>query len=284
MLFGISTHLFLHDRLTREHLAAVAAAGFEAVEVFCVRPHFDYHARASLIQLGEWLRDTGLTLNSLHAPMAATFAGGQWRDPYSTATADEARRLDAVREVEAALRVADVIPYGSLVMHLGTPTEYAGPGDNTRDAARRSVEALTPVAAAVGVRLALEVIPNALSGAGPLVHLIEDEIEAPGAGICLDIGHAHLMGDAADAVETCSGHIVTTHLHDNRKKTDDHLVPYSGTIDWESALMAFQKVGYDGAWMFELAISREPQVPLAAAAKARQRFEESLRFGDDMLV
>jgi sugar phosphate isomerase/epimerase len=115
------------------------------------------------------------------------------------------------------------------------------------------------------------------------VHLIEDELETAGAGICLDIGHAHLMGDATDAIEACSGHIVTTHLHDNRKKADDHLVPYAGSIDWASALLAFQKVGYDGAWMFELAISREPQVSLQQAVKARRRFEELLRIGDEMI-
>jgi sugar phosphate isomerase/epimerase len=277
--FGISTHLFLHDRLSREHLAAVAAMGFEAVEVFCVRPHFDYHDRQAAATLGEWLQDTGLALNSLHAPICASFTNGTWGEGHSTAIADEAKRAVTVKEIEAAIRVAEVVPYRTLVVHLGTPTEYAAPGDNSRDAARRTIEALTPTAAGAGVRLALEVIPNALSGAAPLVHFVEEVLESP-AGICLDIGHAHLMGDAAEAVETCSGHIITTHLHDNHRKADDHLVPGSGTIDWAASLLAFQKVGYDGAWMFELAISREPQVSLAGAVRARKRFEELLSAGD----
>lgn len=280
MRFGISTHLFLHDRLSRDHLAAVAAMGFEAVEVFCVRPHFDYHDRQAIATLGEWLRDTGLVLNSLHAPISATFTNGRWGDGYSTAIADEAKRAVTVQEIEASLRVADVVPYRNLVVHLGTPTEYAPPGDNSRDAARRTVEALSPTAEQTGVRLALEVIPNALSDAAPLAHFVEEVIDVP-AGICMDIGHAHLMGDAAEAVETCSGHIVTTHLHDNHGKSDDHLVPGSGTIDWAASLLAFQKVGYDGAWMFELAISREPSVSLAGAVKARKRFEELLSIGSE---
>ena len=41
--FGVSTHLFHEQRLTREHLVHVAAHGFEAVELFATRSHFDYH-------------------------------------------------------------------------------------------------------------------------------------------------------------------------------------------------------------------------------------------------
>jgi sugar phosphate isomerase/epimerase len=134
----------------------------------------------------------------------------------------------------------------------------------------------------VGVRLALEVIPNEISRAGSLVSLIEDQIDADGAGICLDTGHAHIIGDATEAIEACSGHIVTTHLHDNRKRSDDHLVPYDGTIDWDAALLAFQKVGYDGAFIFELAISRDPGASLEHAARARARFETLLKTGDGM--
>ena len=75
----------------------------------------------------------------------------------------------------------------------------------------------------------------------------------PDVGICMDVGHARMMGDVVDAIETCSGHIVTTHLHDNRGRSDDHLVPGEGVIDWDATLLALQKIGYDGVWMFELA-------------------------------
>ena len=74
----------------------------------------------------------------------------------------------------------------------------------------------------------------------------------------------------------CSGHIVTTHVHDNNGQRDDHLVPGHGTIDWEGVMMAFQKVGYDGAWIFELA----PAARLARRARTgrgvRTRLERLL--------
>ena len=133
------------------------------------------------------------------------------------------------------------------------------------------------------MRLAIEVIPNELSTPSALVDVIESDIDARGLGICMDVGHARMMGDVVDAIETCSGHVITTHLHDNRGRSDDHLVPGKGVIDWEAATLAFQKVGYDGVWMFELAVAAERRPILELAAKARERLESLLHIGDEML-
>jgi sugar phosphate isomerase/epimerase len=130
--------------------------------------------------------------------------------------------------------------------------------------------------------VAVEVIPNRLSTAEALVRLIEDE-DLSDVGICLDVGHARLQGEVVDAIETVAGYLVTTHVHDNRGRNDDHLVPFDGVIDWATTLMTLQKVGYTGTLMMELAASAEgPAVTLARAARARQRLEsvlgEELRF------
>src|SRR5690606_33949941 len=121
-----------------------------------------------------------------------------------------------------------------------------------------------------------EIIPNALSTAERLVNWIEDELDLPDVGVCLDSGHAFLMGDVADAVETVSGHLLTTHLHDNGGTRDEHLVPFDGGIAWPTVLTTLQKVGYDGAWMFELAATGSPKQVLDRAARARARFERLL--------
>ena len=275
--FGVSTHLYHDQRLDRDHLVEIAAHGFECVEVFSTRSHFDYHDGAVVRQLAEWLEDTRLTLHSLHAPITASFANGQWGDTFSTAVADEDQRRRTLNEAEAALAVAQTIPFRYLVVHLGVPDDMKpGRSDNSREAARRSIDALHEMAERAGVKLALEVIPNALSEPESLVALIENDLEMPAVGICLDVGHAHIMGDLSDAIETCSGHILTTHLHDNRRRSDDHLTPGEGTIDWGATLMTLQKVGYDGVWMFELANTSTPKAVLDKAEKARRKFESLL--------
>ena len=283
MAFGVSTHLFVADRLDRDHLVEIAAHGFDAIEVFAVRDHFDYRDRRAAVALAEWLDDTRLRLHSMHAPIAGRYVNGSWHDGLSLASADEGRRKAAVDETLATLEVAAAVPYDVLVAHCGVPAPHASPGDNHRGSLVRSLEELAPVAQRYGVRLAIEVIPNDLSTPTALVELIESDIEAPGLGICMDVGHARLMGDVVDAIETCSGHLLTTHLHDNRGRTDEHLVPGKGVIDWNAAVLAFQKVGYDGVWLFELAAAAERKRTLEQAVKARERFESLLHIGDEMM-
>jgi sugar phosphate isomerase/epimerase len=206
--FGISTHLFHEHRLSREHLVHIAAHGFEAIELFATRAHFDYHDAQAAAALAEWLADTRLELHSLHAPIVKSLKGGRWVDPFSNASRDETSRKTALQETDAAIALARLLPYRFLVVHLGTPTtERVAPNDNQPELARRTVEELVEKASHVNVKITLEVIPNSLSSATSLVHLIEEELDGIDVGICLDYGHAHLMGDLGEAIETVSGHL-----------------------------------------------------------------------------
>ena len=272
--FGVSTHLFHESRLAREHVVHIAAHGFDAVELFATRTHFDYHDAQAVEQLAEWLSDTRLALHSMHAPICEGLKDGRWLGTLSTASRDDARRSAALAETRAALQVARVIPFRFLVVHLGVPAA-ARPSqdDNQRDAARRSLDDIVAMAADVGVRVAVEVIPNRLSGAAALVELIEEHLDGLDVGICLDYGHAHLMGDVAEAVETVSGHLWTTHIHDNGGQHDDHLVPFSGSIDWGAAIVGTQKIGYEDVLMLEVANTGDPVEILQRSAKARERLD-----------
>lgn len=261
--------------MCRDHLVDIAAHGFETVEVFATRAHFDYRDLEAIEQLAEWLRDTDLDLHSVHAPVFEAMNGGKWVGSFSNASGDEARRKQAIEETRAALAIARVVPFRYLVVHLGMPTgEQVPPGDNQPGAARRSVEEIAELALDVNVQVAIEVIPNPLSAPDALCRLIEDELEGGDVGICLDYGHANLMGDVVEAIETISGHLLTSHVHDNASKRDEHLVPFAGRINWDEAMMATQKIGYDGVMMFEVADTGNAIDVLKKAVVARERLEK----------
>jgi sugar phosphate isomerase/epimerase len=277
--FGISTHLYHERALGPEQLKELAEFGFRDVELFATLGHFDYHSQAAVEALAGWLRDAGLQLHSVHAPIVEHLLNGQWGPPLSTAAAGDDARRRAVRESLAALDIARTIPYKFLVVHLGIPEDLNPPAEaNARVAAQRSITEIVEAAAPLGVQVAVEVIPNNLSAAQALVRMVEDELEldAKTVGICLDLGHAFLMGDVADAIEIVSGELVTTHVHDNRGKRDDHLVPFDGKIDWPTALMSLEKVGYEGLIVFELANTSTPRAVLEKTIGVRRRFEEIL--------
>lgn len=276
MQFGISTHLFHDQRLSRDHLAQIAGYGFEAVELFATRSHFDYHDPSAIRELEGWLKQTGLRLHSVHLPIFESFGSSGTGTTYSTATSDGGQRQAAVKEAELAIGILKQIPARFAVVHLGTPAKYAGAADNNRGSASRSIEEICRLTEAFGARVAIEVIPNALSSASALVAMIERDFEGSSVGICLDFGHAHLIGDVADEIEVAAEHLITTHVHDNRGREDDHLVPYLGTINWPAALMTMQKIGYDGTYMFEVANIGGTAAVLEEARRARHRIERAL--------
>ena len=272
--FGVSTHLYHEQRLDLAHLLEIAASGFEAVELFATRSHFDYHDETAIGTLKDWLTQANLDLHSVHAPITDVFVNGRGQRTYSTAIRDADARKTTLREMAAALNIARVIPFKYLVVHLGVPEAWnPGSDDNHREAAIRSVEEIQSMAETVGVKVALEVMGNTLSTAPDLIEIIERSFEGADLGICMDVGHAHMLGDTAEAIETTSEYLVTTHIHDNRRQSDDHRVPFQGSIDWAATVMAFEKIGYDGVLMYEVRNAESPTSVLAKAVGARRRLE-----------
>jgi len=79
--FGVSTHLYHGQRLSRDHLLEIAAHGFETIEVCATRSHFDYHNPAAVADLQQWMAEAGLTLHGIHAPVMQAYEGGRWIGP-----------------------------------------------------------------------------------------------------------------------------------------------------------------------------------------------------------
>jgi len=244
----------------------IAAHGFAFVELFASRLHVDYHNATVVADVQQWLAEARLQLTSVHAPVLEM----------SLASAEAAEREAAVAETERALHIARRIPFRALVIHLGRPRADGVRGGTNRDAARRSIDALATAAEPLGVRIAVEVISNDLSRASSVAQLVEQDVEHSNVGVCLDVGHARIDGDVADAIETVSGHLAAIDVHDNRGRADDHLVPFDGLIDWPSALTTMQKVGYDDALTFELAARGSTKDTLARAREARRKMEDLL--------
>lgn len=276
--FGVSTQLYHSQRLSRAHLEEIVSFGFDTIEVVATRTHIDYHDPAALDELAGWLGQTGLRLHSIHAPVTESVSGRTWGSPFSNASPLQEVRDRAVAEARAALELARRVPVETLIVHPGLPDSLVMGPDNDASALRRSVEEIAEAAAPLGVRVALENIPGALATPEAVVAEAEAEAAPAGLGTCLDVGHAHLMAGVVDAAETMSGHLVATHVHDNHGAWDEHLPPYEGGIDWDAALMALQKIGYEGVLMFEVAPNGAPTpAVLARVRQAASRLDAAMR-------
>ena len=288
--FGLSTHVFHGERLTAEHFERIATHGFPLVEVFATRSHFDYHASQAVAEVRRWIETCGLAPWSVHAPICESFVGGVWGRAYSNATPDAAARAEAINETRAAITAARDLGCSVVVLHLGLPRGQAiPPGDNDPRYLMRSLEPIAEACTSAGVRLALEVIPNDLAVPGALLDWLDADFELGDAAVCLDVGHAHLVGGSPEAAEMLSGYVITTHVHDNKGGSDDHLVPFAGTIDWPATMTALYKIGYTGPLVFELPDHGDADRVLKQAVSARRRLQVILdeldvpmNFGDGL--
>ncbi|HXM95318.1 MAG TPA: sugar phosphate isomerase/epimerase family protein [Candidatus Dormibacteraeota bacterium] len=238
----LSTYLFVSRKLTPELLGQIADAGFQGVEIFCSRFHFDYTSRAEVRSMAEALTNHRLWLSSLHAPtsrdLSATREGSM---PLSICEAERVRRIEAMDELKRAIDVADDMRFPRLVLHMGGAREAADP--RKRDAAFSSLEHLILHARHAGVSICVE---NTTSEMGDPAYLraFVDETRLADLRFNFDIGHAHLAdGPKEERVAKSFAHlrdlVASVHVHDNHGDTDEHLPPYEGAIDWPAALQLF---------------------------------------------
>jgi sugar phosphate isomerase/epimerase len=231
--------MFVSRRLTPELLGQIAESGFDAVEIFGTRGHFDYTTKQEVQATASALAQHRLALTSLHAPtsrdLSATREGGS---PLSITEVERVRRVEAMDELKRVIDVAEDLPYSRLILHMGGPRETADP--RKRDAAFSSLEHLVLHAHHRGVTIAVE---NTTSEMGDPAYLrpFVEETRLTGLRFNFDIGHAHLAdGLEAERVEKAFGPlrelVISAHIHDNHGEKDEHLPPYDGSINWEAAV------------------------------------------------
>jgi sugar phosphate isomerase/epimerase len=278
----LSTYMFVSRRLTTELLGQIAESGFEAVEIFGTRGHFDYTTKQEVQAMASALAQHRLALASLHAPtsrdLSATREGGS---PLSITEVERVRRVEAMDELKRVIDVAEDLPYSRLILHMGGPRETADP--RKRDAAFSSLEHLVLHAHHRGVTIAVE---NTTSEMGDPAYLrtFVDETRLTGLRFNFDIGHAHLAdGPEAERVEKAFAPlrelVISTHIHDNHGEKDEHLPPYDGSIDWESAVKILKSAPEtDLPLTLELKEKTGHDAPstaeqLSAASESLDRFE-----------
>ena len=278
----LSTYMFVSRRLTTELLGQISEAGFEAVEIFGTRGHFDYTTKQEIQTIASALSQHNLALTSLHAPtsrdLSATREGGT---PLSITEVERVRRVEAMDELKRVIDVAEDLPFSRLILHMGGSRETADP--RKRDAAFSSLEHLVLHAHHRGVTIAVE---NTTSEMGDPTYLrsFVDETRLTGLRFNFDIGHAHLAdGPEAERIERAFAPMrelaVSAHIHDNHGEKDEHLPPYEGTIDWESAVKILKSAPEtDIPLTLELKEKTGHDAPstaeqLAAASASLDRFE-----------
>ena len=83
---------------------------------------------------------------------------------------------------------------------------------------------------------------------------IIERFASPNVRACWDFGHASCAygkETMTEALRTIGKYLVCTHVHDNNKRSDQHLMPYMGEINWYEQMTCLKEVGYKGLLSYE---------------------------------
>ncbi len=116
-------------------------------------------------------------------------------------------------------------------------------------------KSLEPYAKKFGIKIALENVSGSFST--PLLHNeMHRRLNDPIYITCIDLGHAQLWGgrfvkteDFLDSV--IPEKLLALHIQDNDAKSDQHIIPGLGVIDWDKVMMSLAKADYQGDLTFE---------------------------------
>ena len=223
-------------------LRRIAAAGFTHLH-WCHQWCTDFlYTAPEVRQIQLWLKEFGLSACDVHASHGQEKAWGSRR---------EHERLAGLDLIRNRIQFAERIGADVIILHL--PPAPEAPADDPRflDRLRASIDALLPDLGASGVRLAFENMGKDNFG---LIARLLGEYGSDRIGLCYDAGHGNLNPDSLDRLDALRDRLIAVHLHDNDGRSDQHLPPFQGTVDWPRLAGILARSSYAKPLSFEVAI------------------------------
>ncbi len=189
----------------------------------------------------------------------------QTHAPFPSSKDDEEYNKEIYKKIVRSIEISGMLGAKCVVIH---PKHHLR--DYYREECRREVyemsmefyNSLIPYAKDAGVKIAVEnmfgydnrrevISDSACSHAEEFCKYVDD-LNSSYVTACLDIGHCGVVGDdPVNMIHKLGKRIGALHVHDNRYKNDDHMIPYAGYFDWKSITAALAETEYAGDFTFE---------------------------------
>ncbi len=254
MLLSIDTSTLRNIFDDETALKMIKEAGFDAVDYSMFyatdeRDMLDDNYVEKAYKIKELLNKYGLVCNQSHAPFSFGLSNKMDLSDYEY--------LRIVRSIE----FASIINAKNIVVHAiknNIPKDF-----DFEDYQLKFYNSLVPFCEKFNINISVENLAGRLIGTGerfpvfidPIVHNeFVKKLNNEHFNICLDLGHSAYMGyNPEDVIMGLDSNLLKiVHIHDNDFKSDSHLLPYQGNINWDAVTTAFAKSGYNGDISFEL--------------------------------
>ncbi len=217
------------DGCPQPYLERIAAAGFTHVH-WCHQWATDFiYSDSEIDAIAGWMNEFDLGLTDLHASAGIE---KDWGSPHEYA------RLAGVELVKNRLSMCRRLGSDVIIMHSPLAIQKVPePPAAAWDSFFRSLDDLRPEAERMGMRIALE-----NGDFHTLSHLekVFGRYDRDFIGLCWDSGHGNKNYDGLDWLNKYRNRLASIHIHDNDGKSDQHNLPFTGTVNWEKLAFLFE--------------------------------------------
>ncbi len=262
MLLTVSTQVFENDVLSESHLELFKECGYNSIEIFLTKPHFDWHDSSYVRAMHSAMQRLGLSVSGVHSP---------WMPGADIASLDSQERQNSVANAKKAADLLHLVGGEVLVIHPGAALK--GDEDITAKTAicRDSLLDISHYCKLKGIQVALENPPKyELCGEIDKLLALYDSLSQSHIQACFDTGHANIAG-GLELWRLTAQEKVYIHLHDNDGVNDSHLPPGDGNLRWEAFFALLKESKFKGIICLELSPTQRTAEVLR---KSRVWFEE----------
>jgi sugar phosphate isomerase/epimerase len=265
MNLGISTLVDL-DLPLEALLKLIAAAGFTHVSFGHDVEHAGYHLPSRRREVKDRMRQLGLKLNYIHAPLYRY---------YDITSLDAQVRRASIEVMKICLNACAEMEGDGVVVHaMNGPL---GAGERIEDRVMTGLDSLHELsqhAHEQGVRISAENLPLFLD-CGVVSLAVLRAMTDLDIGICIDTCHASMHTPSGlPLIEELAPRVRYTHISDTKGDHDSHLIPGDGSVDFPAVAAILGRAGFTGVldlecslWMLRYRLGRgelQPGDPPAA--------------------
>ncbi len=276
MKLSFSTNAFVRFSLV-EAVKHIALLGFDGVEIVADVPHFyaENVSHKNLKALRGLLGSLGIRAANVNANTAVGYYGQEFWEPLfepSLSHPEEMLRQWRVAYTKKCIEIAAELRAPSISITSGRMVPGILP-ERSLDLLKTSLHEILPYARRHKVRVGIEYEPGLLIERYEELAALLQEMESPGLGANLDLGHSHVLGEDPETVISGLGEkIFHVHLEDIKSRKHYHLIPGFGDMDFGNLYRCLKNVGYAGFVTVEL--YTYPHEPVDAAHRSLSYLQE----------
>lgn len=187
------------------------------------------------------VKKAGIKPSSIHMPFANSHI--------NLSAVNEEERLESIKYVKQLFDIINKYDVGTIVFHPGGGKDD-DPEKNMQSLIKSTKELKTQTSAKICIE---NMVRSKFFERAEQVKTFVDAID--GVYACVDVNH-FLKDNPEDAILLLGKKIGATHISDNDKTDEKHMMPGDAKIDWQKVINALNTVGYKGLINYELSMEK----------------------------